>query len=195
MATAARELAGILRHTNPLRALSVYEHSLLRLGEIRGNNVKARTEEVRLLVGSSYVLRSLHNVPKAEQRLDAAFHRLRELKSYPAERIDPDEEVYVAVRGRGDQYAETGRWRDARNTYQELLDRLMAAKPDTENDLSHATKISGVYDALARSLRQTGEFASASEISGRRRELWRHWNVKLPQNDFVRRQLESADAP
>jgi len=195
MATAARELGAILRHNDPRRALEVYDHALFRLREIKGNNVKARADEVRLLAGSSYPLRRLQRVPEAQQRIDAGFRRLQELKYYPAARIAPDDEAYVALRAQGDQYAETGRWTNAAETYQELLDKLLAAKPDTENDLNQAVKLSSVYDALARLRRQTGESAPASEVFARRLALWRHWGSRLPSNPFVRGQLEAASRP
>jgi tetratricopeptide (TPR) repeat protein len=195
MATAARELGAILRHSDPRRALEVYDHALFRLREIKGNNVKARADEVRLLAGSSYALRSLRRIPEAQQRIDAGFRRLQELKYYPAARIKPDDEAYVALRAQGDQYAETGQPKKAAETYQELLDKLLAAKPDTENDLSQAVKLSNVYDALARVRRQTGENAPASELFARRLALWRHWDGKLPSNPFVRGQLEAASRP
>jgi serine/threonine-protein kinase len=195
MATAARELGAILRHSDPRRALEVYDHALFRLGELKGNNAKAHADEVRLLAGSSYPLRSLQRIPEAQQRIDAGFRRLQELKYYPAARINPDDEAYVALRARGDQYAETGQWTNAAKTYQELLNKLLAAKPDTESDLSQAVKLSNVYDALARLLRRTGESASASELFVRRLALWRHWDSKLPSNPFVQGQLEAASRP
>jgi hypothetical protein len=32
-------------------------------------------------------------------------------------------------------------------------------------------------------------------LEARRLELWRHWDAKRPNNNFVRRQLEAANRP
>jgi hypothetical protein len=76
--------------------------------------------------------------------------------------------------------------------YQELLDKFTASKLDAGNDLSFATKLSPVYEALAGLHRRNGNPDRAEAMSALRLELWRHWDSKLPHNSFVQRQLEAA---
>jgi hypothetical protein len=68
----------------------------------------------------------------------------------------------------------------------------MASKPDPFGDLRETPKISRIYEALAVLYRRTGDAAAADAMNARRVELWRSWQQKLPQNAFVRRQLEAG---
>jgi serine/threonine protein kinase len=191
VASAGRELGAILRHRNPQRALAVYDVGLLRLGEIK-NNVKARRDEARMLAGSSYALRRLNRIREAKDRIDSAFRLLRETKDYPAERINPDNEAAAALRALGDHLGETGQPQRAAEVYQELLEKIMASKPDPKNDLRDATELSHIYEALAGLHRRNGHPDQAEAMSAQRLELWRNWDRKLPHNSFVHRQLEAA---
>ncbi|MGH9720100.1 MAG: hypothetical protein ACRD8O_07795, partial [Bryobacteraceae bacterium] len=191
VATANRELGAILCEREPKRALAVYDHALLRLGEIK-NNSKARREEVTVLAGSSYALRRLNRPLEAQERIDAAFVRLRNAKDYPAQRVAPGSEVDHAVRALADHLAETGNPQRAAESYAQLLDQIVASQPDPQNDLRHAVKLSGIHAALARLHRRNQRPDLAQASSTQRIELWRHWDRRLPNNKFVRLQLESA---
>ena len=143
-----RELGTILRDRDPRRALAVYDRARQRLGEVP-NNPAARRAEAGLLAGSSYALRRLNRASEARNRIEAALRLLRETKDYPTDRIDTDSEAEPALRALGDHLAETGEPLRAAAVYQELLDLILAAKPDPENDLRRATKLSRIYEALA----------------------------------------------
>jgi hypothetical protein len=54
------------------------------------------------------------------------------------------------------------------------------------------TKLSRLYESLIDLYRRTGETGKAENMKMRQLELWRHWDQKLPNNAFVRRQLEAA---
>src|SRR5204863_157293 len=82
---------------DPTRALAVYDRSLLRLGEVK-NNIRASRGEAEILACSSYALRRLKRTAEAKDRIDRAFHLLRETKDYPASRINPGSEPDVALR-------------------------------------------------------------------------------------------------
>jgi hypothetical protein len=51
-----------------------------------------------------------------------------------------------------------------------------------------------IYRALARLHRRMGQPARASGVESRRLELWQHWDRKLPNNAFVRRQIAAIPA-
>ncbi|MGI8742711.1 MAG: hypothetical protein ACR2NN_09100 [Bryobacteraceae bacterium] len=145
-----------------------------------------------MLAGSSYALRALNRTGEAKQRIDAAFRLLARTKDYPAASVTPGEEVDTTLRAFGDYLAETDQPRHAAEVYGELLDKIMASKPDPHNDLRDAMKISGIYQALAILHYRNGESGRGKDMAAVRVELWRHWDRKLPRNAFVRRQLEAA---
>ena len=191
IASTGVKLAGIVRHSNPGRALEIYDQTLRRLAEVK-NNSKSRRDEVRVLAGSSYALRRLGRYPEAGRRLDAAFSRLSELKLYPAEQISAGSEADEALRALADHEADSGNIQRAIETYSKLLNHILAAKPKPESSLEDAFELSNIYRAMAMLHRRTGQADLALALQARRVELWRHWDSKLPHNGFVRRQLESA---
>jgi serine/threonine protein kinase len=189
--TVARELGNVLLDRDPQRSLAVYEQGIHRLEETR-NRLEARRDRAVLLAKSSYPLRRLRRFAEAKARIDAAFVILKDTKDYPAERIRTDGHAYKAVRALADYEAEMGDPRQALKMYQQLLDKVMASKPDPFGDLRETPKISRIYEALAVLYRRTGDAAAADAMNARRVELWRSWQQKLPQNAFVRRQLEAG---
>lgn len=189
--TAGTKLAGILRHTEPGRALEIYDHVLQRLAEARGNAETPRNE-VRTLAASAYPLQRLGRTAEARKRLDAAFERLRQLKLYPAEQINLGSETDEALRALADYEAGTGNVRRAAELCQELLKRVFAGGPRPETNLADAVDLSNIYRSAAPLHRRAGQADLAAALEARRLELWQHWDSKLPNNAFVRRQLEAA---
>jgi serine/threonine protein kinase len=164
MATASRALGNKLRATDPARAVQLYDDAAARLAEIP-NNVRARRETALLLAESSYALRSLHRAPEAARRIDDALAVLRETHDYPAEAVKLDSEVFIALRARA----------DAEHSYGELIDRVLAARPDWQNDLRDASRLADLYGRAGEEAKQV--------------EIWRYWAAKLPNNEFIRRRV------
>jgi hypothetical protein len=77
-------------------------------------------------------------------------------------------------------------------SYQELLDRVMASKPEPRNDLAHANILTRLYAALSNLYRRTGRPGKAEVLETSRLELWQDWDRKLPNNSLIRRQLAAA---
>lgn len=184
---AARDLADILRHSDPLRALEVYDAGLRRAAEI--NNSESSRDRVRLLADSSYPLRTLHRTAEARQRIDQAFDGLRTLKAWPISSIRPGEEPIFAMRALGDYYADTGHPEDAIETYRQLFAKLTASKPAPDIDLRDANAISAVEARLSELEKKASHTEAAAELDRQRRTLWEHWKAALPDNSFVNRQL------
>jgi len=181
-------LGNVLRHSNPGRGLEVYDNTLIRIREVP-NDIMARRKEACLLASSSYAARRIHHEKDAKARIDAAFGLLRKTKDYPAETIKPGSEADTTMRALADHYAETGQPDKAVEVYQELLRKLMASKPDEQNDLLNAVYLSRLDASLAVLLRRAGRTDEAVTLEGKRMELWRNWDGKLPNNPFVQRQL------
>jgi hypothetical protein len=120
---------------------------------------------------------------------------LKNTNDYPADRIPLRSELYIALCALGDYEAEVSGPRGAVEIYEQLLDKVMAAKPEPLNDLRDAPRMSRLYEALAGLYRRAGNTARAESIEARRLELWRHWDNKLPNNPFIRHQLEAARLP
>ncbi len=182
-------LGGALRHSDPARALVVYDQTLQRQGEVQ-NNSRFRRDEVSALAGSSYALRALGRAGEARRRLDAAFTRLKDLKLYPAEQILAGSEPESALRALAEWEAEAGNTARAIEIYESLLAAEMAAKPQPETVLADALHLSNIWAAKAALHRRIGQPDLAAVLVTKRRDLWRQWDRKLPHNAFVERQLQ-----
>ena len=184
-------LGDVLRHFDARRSLDIYDHTLRHLAEVR-NNSAFRRFEVSALAGSSCSLRRLGRPADARQRLDAAFERLRQIKLYPAGKVEPGSEAEDALRALAEYEADTGNLWRAIEIYQNILDLTQAANSRPENSLTDALDQSNLYRAKAALYRRAGQAGLASAPEARRRELWEAWDRKLANNAFVRRQLEAA---
>ena len=187
-------LADILRHWDSPGALTYYDHALQHLAEIQ-NNARFRRAEVMALAGSTYPLRRLGRTAEARHRLDGAFERLSQLKLYPVERIELGSEADVAVRALADHEGDAGNIPHAIEIYEKLVSQITASKPKPEDSLTDAVRLSHIYLAIAALRRRAGQPDLASALETRRLQLWQTWTQKLPQNAFVRRQLEGENQP
>jgi tetratricopeptide (TPR) repeat protein len=183
-------LANILRDTDPRDALNKYDHVLKRLSEVREND-GVRLCKAETLAASAYPLRSLGRDDEARKRLDTAFQHLSQLKLYPAEKIILGSEVADAVHALADFQAGTGNLSLAGETYQKLLGEIQASKPKPETSLTDAARLSAIYRAAAAVHRRAGLPERAATLEQRDRDLWQDWDRALPNNSFVRRQLET----
>ncbi len=172
--TISRELGKILRDRDPRRALAVDDLGI-RLLEESPKNLRAQRDRAALLAQSSYPLRRLHRHAEARARIDAALAILRDTKDYPAERIRIASPVYTAVCALADYEAETGDHRVALQMYQQLLDKVMATKPDPRGDLRDAPKLSRIYTALSVLYRRNGDADSAEAMRARVDDLGHQW--------------------
>jgi serine/threonine protein kinase len=194
VATASLEIGNILRHSNPQEALAVYDHALARIGEAK-SNVSTQRDEAELLAASSYALRWTARDQDAEQRIGRAFELLHQAGRYPADKVEPMSDTYDALRAEADHYAETGRANRAIESYQQLLDKMMAWNLDPQNDLRDAICVSRTWTALANLLRKGGRIEEANHLEALRADLWNRWNGKLPNAQFLLRQSLSQIAP
>ena len=122
LAMAGISLADILRHSDPRRAMAIYDHTIRHLGEIKDNS-SFRRFEVSALAGSTYPLRELGRSTEARQRLDAAFERLRQVKAYPAEQIRPGSEADLTLCALADYEANRGEVHRAIEIYEDCCTR------------------------------------------------------------------------
>jgi tetratricopeptide (TPR) repeat protein len=192
--TSGRRLAAILRHRDPQRALAIEDIAISCLAEVP-KSLPARRSQAMALAGSSYSLRALRRPAEARQRIDSAVKILGETKDYPADRVPLDSPAFAVLCAQADQEAADGDPHRAVEQYEQLLDKVMAAKPEPLADLRDAPAMSRLYEGLARACRRTGDNTKAESAASRRLELWRHWDSKLPQNSFVRSQMEAANHP
>ncbi len=187
-------LGDVLLESSPREALAVYDRSIGIVHQVRNNNDATRRDEAVLLARSSYALRRLHQENAARQRIESAFSLLQETKDYPAPKITLGSDSNIVIRASADHYAETGQLEKAAQVYRELLAKAMASNPDPWNDLEDAYHLSSHYAALGAILGRAGLAAEAASFDARRVELWQHWNQKLPNNQFVLRQIAMTRA-
>jgi tetratricopeptide (TPR) repeat protein len=194
LADAGVNLGDVLRHFDARRSLDIYDHTLRHLAEVR-NNTAFRRFEVSALAGSSYSLRRLGRPADARERLDAAFERLRQLKLYPAEKVETGSEAEDALRALAEYEVGTGNLRRATELYQNILDLTETTNSKPENSLTDALDRSSIYRAMSALLGRAAKADLASALEARDRDLWQQWDRKLPNNAFVHRQLEFARLP
>lgn len=190
-ASVGRELGDLLSRNDPRKALAVYDHALLRLGEIKDNS-EARRGEAEILARSAYALRRLNEPGTARNKIDAAFRLLNEVREYPADQVVLHTGADTTIRALGDHLAETGQIENAIGVYEDLLKKVIVSKPDSRNDLRHAVGLSDVYSTLTTLYRRNRQFDRAEDMSSLRQELWRHWKQKLPGNALIQRQFNTV---
>ena len=159
-------MAGILRHTDPARALELCDHALTRLAEIKGRPI-GRLYESEALVESTYALRALGRGAEAHRRLDAAFDRLRALHVYPSDTIQPGSGVDMALSAQAAYEAQNGSLPRAISLYEELLRKGAAfgSKPQTSlPDAVQESRVFAALDDLYRAAHQTAP-ASANAVT------------------------------
>ena len=184
-------LAALLAPRDPQQALVVYDRLLLRLSETKESENR-RLNEAECLAVSSPVLCRIGRTGEARARLDAAFARLAKLKHYPAPKVPLRDWADIVLRAKGAFEECTGDVRTAAETYQGLLDKVIASGPSPETDLRDASSLSDLYGELASLYRQLGRPDRAQPLETSRLTLWRQWDRRLPDNSFVHRQLETA---
>jgi tetratricopeptide (TPR) repeat protein len=187
-------LAHALRDTDARESVELYDRAYHQMAEFQTNS-QARRIEVQALTGSIHPLLRLRRYAEGRPRLDAVFLRLDQLKLFPAEQVETGSETDNALRARAEYEAATGAPARALETAQTLMNLLLASKPQPGTRLSDALCLSNLYQEIAHLARQAQLPDLAGGFESRRLELWRRWNVQLPRNPFVRRQLEAAWTP
>ena len=185
-------LARLLRDSDPVRSLALYDHLLLHLGEIK-NNSQFRRYEARALAASTYPLTRLGRLNEGRDRLDAALSKLSGVKLYPTRQAELGSEVDDALRAQGDLEASRGDIAGAIRTYTTLLELVMASKPSPDDDLTDAVDLSRLFASLAGLERRAQHDENAGSLDRRRIELWQQWDRKLSGNALVRRELDAAN--
>jgi len=189
--TSGLPLARLLRDSDPVEALAVYDHLLVHWAEVATDS-RFRRYEASALAGSTYALRRLGNVAEVRARLDTALERLAQVGLYPKDSVEPASEPHVVLRALADHEAAVDNVERAVEVYRDLLARILASGSAPEIDLPAAASVSRVYADLAALERRLGRTELAAELDGRRLALWRRWAGRLPGNPFVARQLAAV---
>ena len=185
------KMADILRDKEPARALAMYDDAMRRLAAVAANAATLRNE-VETLAASVYPLLRLGRLVDARERLDVALDRLRRMNLYPASQVEPDSAADLALRAQAEYEAASGNLRTGEELYQKLIHLVLESQPQHETILGDAVALSTLYTAAASLHRRAGNTDAAADLEARRLEIWRIWDTKLPNNAFVRHQLEAA---
>ena len=102
-------------------------------------------------------------------------------------------ELCSVLQATADHHADEGQVSKAIDEYDQLLAKVMAAKPEVDDDLRAAYSLSLLYRDQARLHRVAGAADRAAAINAKRVALWKQWSEKLPDNPFVLRQLVVED--
>jgi serine/threonine protein kinase len=193
-ATIGLEIGNILRHTDPQKALAIYDHALARIREAK-TNISTQLCAADLLAGSSYPLRWSQRSKEARDRIEEAFQLLRDAHQYPADAVEPMGRVDHVMRASADDYAETRQTAKAIEAYQQLLGKITAWNLNPQNDLRDAVCLSRTWTALAGLLRRSGRKDEALQLESQREQLWNHWQGKMPNARFLLTQSLNQIAP
>ena len=185
-------LGEILRHSDAARALSVLDHTYRDMAQVSSPLLKIR--EVGVLASAAAALGSLGRRKEARARLDEAFALLSSLGLYPAGRIEAGSETAQALAALADYEADSGNITHAVAIYRELLTNLLSGNSKPERSLQDAVALSSIWTSLAALERKLGQTGDALAIERERADLWRKWDLKIPNNPFVRRQIGSFSA-
>jgi tetratricopeptide (TPR) repeat protein len=189
--TAEIKLAGILRHNEPGRASELCDDALQRLSMLTANAGTPRHEILTMAACVDPLLR-LGRRAEARKRLDGALDRLSRVKQYPASQIDLGSPADSTLRAAAEYEAVEGGPRRGAARYDELIKLIVVSNPKAESRLEDAVKLSSLYQAAAQLHRKAGQTDQAAGLDARRLKLWQHWDAALPNNPFVRRQLEDT---
>ena len=189
--SAETKLANILRRSEPIHALELYDDGLRRMAGASGNAGSLRNE-TETLVASTYPLLLLGRRPEARKRLDAALEHLRRLKEYPAKQIRLGSAADETYRALAEYQAHGGDFKGGAARYEELLRLISAGNPQPKSSLEDAVELSNIYAGATHLHRRARQTRLAKEFQTRRLELWQYWISKFPNNAFARRQLGVA---
>ena len=131
-----------MRSHDPKRAAAVYDIAIQRLHEVPDNLSTSRDLSI-----------------------------IEKTKDYRTEQVKLDSDAYVVASALADYEAQEGDPHSAVQVYEDLLDKVMAAKPEPLTDLRDAPRMSRLYESLAVLYRRTGETAQAKAMDMRRLDL------------------------
>ena len=93
---------------------------------------------------------------------------------------------YMASNDLGVLLARSNRYEDARTA----VEHSLSIQPNSVG----WQNLSVIYQRFSRLQRALGHMEAAAKLDLRRRELWQHWDHRLPHNGFVQRQLAARPA-
>ena len=188
------EIGNILRHSDPQKALAVYDRALARIREAK-TNVSTQLYAADLLAGSSYAARWAGRDKDANRRIAEAFQLLRDAHQYPADTVEPMGRADHVMRARPTSMPKAAKPPKPLPPTGNCWANCWHGSPSSQNDLRDATCISRTWTALAVLLRRSGQTEEAAGLEARRTALWNHWNTKLPNAQFLLRQSLSQLVP
>ena len=186
-------LARIARDTDPQRALNYYDHLLTHFARIK-NNPQMRRFEATAETAAVYALLRVGKIDAARERLTIAFARLDELKLYPRDEVALGSEAADALQASAEIEAKSGDAARAVAIDEALLAKVMASKPEPENDLVDAVDLSRLLGSIADFSDAAGQHEKAAALRLERVGLWQKWDRQLHDNPFVTQQLAAANA-
>lgn len=193
--THAWKLGSLLADQDPARALAIYDQGLTSLEEMPPGRATREAYIIHLLARSTYCLRALKRPSDVDRRLNKSYELLKQIKAYPADKIEFNRPAEITLRAHADNEASLGRVQHAISLYEEILQKMDAWGSKPFESLEVANHYSVTYEGLARVHRQNHDLRAAQAIDAKRRELWTSWDAKIPNNPFVKRVLAAANTP
>ncbi len=189
-AQTALKLGRILDLSDPARALSVYDEAYRTMSAAPAGAANRENYLVRLGAESTFSLRTLGRSLEAKRRMTTLAAFLP--KNSKTESYGPTGSLESYYRAEAEMYVVAGDVAAAIKIYRGMLSAFAADKIAPREDLADALGLSLKQARLAQLLRKSGQDEEAGRLDAQRRELWTHWDQRLPNNTFVRRQVAEA---
>ncbi|MGC9946914.1 MAG: serine/threonine-protein kinase [Bryobacteraceae bacterium] len=185
-------IASLLRLSHPAAALPLFDEvwEVMR-AEPEGSFLRVEYM-TRAAAASTYALRDLGRTAEARRRLAqvrAMFYKDAAIESMPLTASSPEETLVCA---QAELDAAGGNPQAAIATYRMLLRKYESRGYRPRESLTDALALSVAQARLARLCRRAGDPSAADRYAADRLALWQAWNLRLPDNSFVLRQLAEA---
>jgi len=189
-AQGALKLGRILEWSDPSRALAVYDEGFRLMETAPPGAVYRENYLIKIGAESTFALRRLGREKEVRKRLAGLLAFVPEDPRKPHFGPTGSMESYFRADAEADVAA--GNRKRAIETYLWMLKKFDEDNYSPREDLANGLGLSLKQKRLAELLHKDGRHEEARRYETERRELWSHWNQKLPNNSFVARQIADS---
>jgi serine/threonine protein kinase len=186
------KLARVLVPADPQRALVLFDEVFDRMHRAPANSARRKDYLTRSAAESTYALRKLGRASEARARLKRVKQEILDEEELSRAPYGPTGAIDSLMRAEAELIAESGQPKQAAELYRTILERNAQSGADPTHDLSDGLQRSLKLDRLEQLLAAAGDTTGSEKARNERRQLWLHWQQKLPGNPFVKNQLALA---
>jgi tetratricopeptide (TPR) repeat protein len=183
------KLARVLVPSDPQRALTLFDEVFDRMQRAPPNSARRKDYLTRSAAESTYALRRLGRTAEAHYRLKRIRREILDEEDLSQASHGPTGAIDSLMRAEAEWIAGSGQAKQAADLYRAIIEHNTRSGADPHHDLSDGLQLSLRLSRLQQLLSAAGDTAGSEKARNQRRELWLHWQQKLPDNPFVKSQL------